>query len=122
MVSLAIETLKLKIMSNNAGNTLLALLTGAAIGAGVGILFAPEKGTKTRGKIKDGYDDAKKDLKHKFENASDGLKDKFSSAKFDLEETYEHLISNMSHKTEDAITFLETKLADLKEQNAKLQK
>ena len=42
-------------MSNHNGNTLLALVTGVAIGAGVGILFAPEKGTKTRSKIKDGY-------------------------------------------------------------------
>jgi gas vesicle protein len=33
-------------MSNNTGTTLLALLTGAAIGAGVGILFAPDKGSK----------------------------------------------------------------------------
>ena len=40
-------------MSNNTGNSVLALLLGAAIGAGVGILFAPEKGSKTREKIKD---------------------------------------------------------------------
>ena len=46
---------------------------------------------------------------------------KFSTSKNDLEETYEDLVSNMSHKTEDVISFLETKLADLKEQNAKLQ-
>lgn len=109
-------------MSNNTGNTLLALLTGAAIGAGIGILFAPDKGSKTRGKIKDGYDDAKNDLKNKFDNASLELKDKLTSAKFDLEETYEELVSNMSHKTEDVISFLEEKLAELKRQNAKLQK
>ena len=55
-------------MSNNTGNTLLALLTGAAIGAGVGILFAPDKGSKTRGKIKEGYNDAQKDLVKKYES------------------------------------------------------
>jgi gas vesicle protein len=109
-------------MSNNTGNTLLALLTGAAIGAGIGILFAPDKGSKTRGKIKDGFDDAKNELKNKLDNASLELKDKFTSAKFDLEETYEELVSNMSHKTEDVISFLEEKLAELKRQNAKLQK
>ena len=58
-------------MSNNTGNTLLALLTGAVIGAGVGILFAPDKGSKTRGKIKDGYKDAQKDLVKKYEALSD---------------------------------------------------
>nr|WP_315205689.1 YtxH domain-containing protein [uncultured Flavobacterium sp.] len=109
-------------MSNNTGNTLLALLTGAAIGAGIGILFAPDKGSKTRGKIKEGFDDAKNELKNKLDNASFELKDKFTSAKYDLEGTYEELVSNMSHKTEDVISFLEEKLAELKRQNAKLQK
>jgi gas vesicle protein len=108
-------------MSNNTGNVLIALLAGAAIGAGIGILFAPDKGSKTREKIKDGYDDVKDNVLHKFQKASKGIKDKFSHAKYDLEETYEDLVSNMNHKSEDVISFLETKLADLKEQNAKLQ-
>jgi gas vesicle protein len=109
-------------MSNNTGNTLIALLVGATAGAVVGILFAPDKGTNTRRKIKEGYDDAKDNLMHKLEDVSNGIKNKFSNHKFDLEETYEDLVSNMSHKTEDVISFLETKLADLKNQNAKLQK
>ena len=109
-------------MSNTTGNTLLAILTGVAIGAGIGILYAPDKGSKTRGKIKDGFDDAKNELKNKLDNASLELKDKFTSAKYDLEGTYEELVSNMSHKTEDVISFLEEKLAELKRQNAKLQK
>jgi len=109
-------------MSNNTGNTLLAVLSGAAIGAGVGILFAPDKGSRTREKIKDGIDDAKNELKHKLENATEELKHKFSSAKGDLEGTFDEMVSKMSNKTEDVITLLETKLADLKAQNAKLQK
>ena len=109
-------------MSNNTGNTIVALVTGALVGAGIGILFAPDKGSKTREKIKDGYDDAKDNLKHKFEDITHQLKNKFAGSKHDLEETYEDLVSSMSHKTEDVISFLETKLADLKEQNAKLQK
>ena len=109
-------------MSNNTGNSVLALLLGAAIGAGVGILFAPEKGSKTREKIKDGFDDAKDNLKHKFEDVSHQLRNKFVGSKQNLEESYEDLISNMSHKTEDVISFLEKKLTELKEKNAKLQK
>ena len=38
-------------MASNTGQTLLALLTGAAIGAGIGILYAPDKGSKTRKQI-----------------------------------------------------------------------
>ena len=109
-------------MSNNTGNSLAALFIGAVIGAGVGILFAPDKGSKTREKIKYGYDEATNDLKHKFESASDQLRSRFAGAKFDLDETYDDLVSNMSHKTEDVISFLETKLSDLKEQNSKFQK
>lgn len=109
-------------MSNSTGNTFLALLTGAVIGAGIGILFAPDKGSKTREKMKDGFDDVKNELKNKLDHASEEFKDKFSTAKIDLEETYDELVSNMSHKTEDVISFLEEKLAELKRQNAKLQK
>lgn len=109
-------------MSSNTGNTLLALLAGVAVGAGVGILFAPDKGSKTREKFKDGFDDAKNELKTKFDSASLELKKKFSHAKYDLEGTYEELVSNMSHKTDDVISFLEEKLADLKKQNTKMHK
>jgi gas vesicle protein len=109
-------------MSNNTGNTLLAVLAGVAIGAGLGILYAPDKGSKTREKFKDGFDDAKNELQNKFESASSQLSDKFTTAKFDLEGTYEDLLSNMSYKTEEVISFLESKLAELKKQNAKLQK
>jgi gas vesicle protein len=109
-------------MSNNAGNTLIALLGGVVIGAGIGILFAPEKGDKTRAKIKEGYKEAKKDLEVKYQGLSEDMKAKLTSAKLDLDETYDDLLSNMSYKTDEVISFLEKKLADLKEQNAKLQK
>ncbi len=109
-------------MSNNTGNTILALLTGAAIGVGMGILFAPDKGSKTREKIKDGFDEAKDDLKQKLEDVSEQLKNKFANTKCNFEDSYEDMVSNMSHKTEDVISFLETKLTELKKENAKLQK
>lgn len=108
-------------MSNNT-NTIAALFLGAAIGAGIGILFAPDKGSKTRKKIKDDFDDAKDDFNDKLEDLSDQWRKIFERSTEDLEETYEEIVSNMSHKTEDVITFLEKKLADLKEKNAKFQK
>ncbi|HOZ74603.1 MAG TPA: YtxH domain-containing protein [Flavobacterium sp.] len=106
----------------STGNTVLGFVAGAAIGAIAGILYAPAKGSETREKLRDGLDDIKNNLQDKFENATDDLKGQISNAKFDLEETYENLVSTMSHKAEDVIAFLETKLADLKAQNAKYQK
>ena len=104
-------------MSNNSGITVLALITGVAIGAGVGILFAPDKGSRTRQKIKLGYDDAKHDLQHKIEDAKDQLKEKIMRKKFDLEDSYEVLVSNVEHKKDDLVGFLENKLAELKKSN-----
>jgi bacterioferritin (cytochrome b1) len=49
------------------------------------------------------------------------MKTKLNSAKF-LDATYEDLLANMSDKTEEVISFLEIKLADLKEQNGKFKK
>lgn len=109
-------------MANKTENTLAALLIGAAVGAVAGILFAPDKGSKTRAKIKEGLDQAKDKIKDQFDNASADLKEKAADAKDNLEETFENLASNMSHKSEELISFLETKLADLKKQNAKYQK
>ncbi len=109
-------------MSNTSGNSLLALLTGVLVGVGIGILFAPDKGTKTREKIIDGFQDAKDDLKHKLDEVTEQLKSKLTHSTDNLEDSFEDMVSNASHKTEDLISFLEQKLAELKEQNAKLQK
>ncbi len=109
-------------MSINKGNGLLALLAGAAIGVGLGILFAPDKGSKTREKIKEGLDDLKNQAKSKWDSLEGEAKEKFAGSKEDLKESIENLLSDSSYKAEEAITYLEEKLAELKKQNAKLQK
>jgi len=114
--------LKNKVMSSKTSSSVIALLAGAAIGAGLGILFAPDKGSRTREKIKDGLDDFKNQAQDKWETLEDDTKEKFSRTKDDLKETVENLLSNTSYKAEEAITFLEEKLAELKRENAKLQK
>ena len=109
-------------MSGRSSDSILALLAGAAIGVGIGILFAPDKGSKTREKIKNSLDDLKDEVKTKFNSAEEEAKEKFSQTKDELKETVENLLSKSSYKAEEAITFLEEKLAELKKQNAKFQK
>jgi gas vesicle protein len=109
-------------MSSSNNNSILALLAGAAIGAGLGILFAPDKGSKTREKIKDGLDDLKVNVNNKLADYEEDVREKFSKTKDDLKDTVNDLLSDSSYKAEEAITFLEEKLAELKKQNAKLHK
>ena len=66
-----------------------ALLVGAAVGAVIGILFAPEKGSKTREKIKDGLDDLKDKAKSKIDLLDDETKERIYNAKDDLTEKVE---------------------------------
>tara|TARA_R110000868_G_scaffold150063_3_gene372999 strand:- start:62400 stop:62729 length:330 start_codon:yes stop_codon:yes gene_type:complete len=109
-------------MTNDSGNTLLALLTGAAIGAGIGILYAPDKGTKTRKRIKKKAMETSDDLTSRISLAKEELTKTAEAKKVDFDQKLEETISNMSYKADDIISALEKKLADLKVKNAQLQK
>jgi gas vesicle protein len=109
-------------MSNSTGNTILAILTGTAIGAGIGILFAPQKGTVTRKKIKDTLDKSKDNVLEKINVLVSDVKSKMEPMVRNLEVEVEELVSKGSFKTEEVIEVLEQKLTLLKKENAKFQK
>jgi len=109
-------------MSNDSGSVLLALLTGAAIGAGVGILYAPDKGSKTRKKIKKKAKDASEEINDRLTKATEELTKTAQNQKEEFERRLDESISTMSYKADDIIAGLESKLSELKKKNAQLQK
>ncbi|QQX77626.1 MULTISPECIES: YtxH domain-containing protein [Aequorivita] len=108
-------------MASNTGQTLLALLTGAAIGAGIGILYAPDKGSKTRDKLSKEAKKAQKKLNKQIQETSSTLSDRAQRAKISFEQKLNETLSSASYKADDILLAMEDKLEALRKQNAKLQ-
>ena len=66
---------------SNTGNIITGIVSGLAIGATVGILFAPDKGSKTRKKIKKTAKESKESLVAKTNEISEQLSSTFTSKK-----------------------------------------
>lgn len=113
----------------SGSNSIFGLLVGAAIGATLGILFAPDKGSVTRQRLtdealaaKDRVSQEAEELKNKMNNTASDFKEKMVHSKESIDAELETLVSNASVKADDVITILEQKLADLKAKNKKYQK
>jgi gas vesicle protein len=106
---------------NNNGNTILGILAGGAIGALLGILFAPDKGINTRQKVLDEALTAKEKLSETVKDLKDKLELETTLKKESLEEQLDTILTNASYKADDLISSLEKKLAILKERNKTFQ-
>lgn len=62
-------------------NVVIGALAGVAVGALLGVLFAPDKGTETRKKISKKSKDTTDSLKHKFNEFVDNISEQFEKAK-----------------------------------------
>ncbi|APQ17267.1 YtxH domain-containing protein [Maribacter hydrothermalis] len=107
---------------NNSGNTLLAIIAGSAIGATLGILFAPDKGENTRRLIADQAAATRDNLTESALDLKNRVATKVSDERDTIDSRVESIVSDLSYKTEDVILALEKKLAELKSKNKKLQK
>ena len=62
-----------------SGKVLLGVLAGVAVGATLGILFAPSRGSSTRRKILRKSDEYADDLGEKFNEFADSIRKEFES-------------------------------------------
>ena len=66
---------------NSTGKVVLGVLAGAAAGAILGVLFAPDKGSETRKKIAQKGKDLKDGIQDKFSDFLDNVKEKVEGGK-----------------------------------------
>lgn len=110
---------KTDITMSKITKTLLGIAAGAAVGVGLGILFAHDKGENTRKRIKGSVSDKVDDLKEQLERFTKMFNEKSSKLKGTLEENVDYLLSESSCKSEELIELLEKKLASLKKEAKK---
>ena len=109
-------------MSNNTGSTILALLTGAAIGAGFGLLYAPESGKDTRKKLKKEANKAKDKLGKEYEDLSGQVTEFANTAKSNFEKKVDKLFKSASNEADNIITDMESELETLRKKNNDLNR
>jgi len=89
------------------GESIFALLAGAAIGAALGVLFAPDKGEETRKKMKK----AAEDVYGKVKDNTSNVRDELNSLRDILAETGNELKEGARVKALEQLKKLEQALA-----------
>jgi gas vesicle protein len=69
----------------NTGKVFVGILAGVAVGALLGVLFAPDKGSETRRKISRKSKDFVDDVKHKYDDFVRGVNEKMDEVKQETE-------------------------------------
>ena len=68
----------------NSGKIVLGVLAGVAVGAVLGILFAPDKGIETRKKISRKSEDAVDEIADRFDELLNSLTEKIDTVKEEI--------------------------------------
>jgi len=81
----------------NAGKLIVSVVASVAIGAALGILFAPDKGSSTRNKISKKSGDLTDDLEKKFNKFVDKFSKKFEK----LQDEADVMAEELKYKAEE---------------------
>ncbi|WP_284653051.1 YtxH domain-containing protein [Flavobacterium terrisoli] len=92
----------------STGKIVLGAVAGLAVGAILGVLFAPEKGSTTRKQIADKGNDFADGLKSKYKEFADTVSEKFQSAKQDVQELAETGKAKYDEVKKDANSVMST--------------
>ncbi len=111
----------MSIKENKSPNILAGLLTGVAAGFILGIIYAPDKGTETRKKIKTKANDLKDEATNKYFDVSDKIKNQYhmiSSTVNNLgnsvKDNYDKYKDQIVSTTTEVMKDVETKLNELR--------
>jgi gas vesicle protein len=88
---------------NGTAKVVGALVVGVLAGAALGILFAPEKGSKTRSNIIDGAKDIADDIKKRMTDEAAALRRKAEELEQSAKDKEEEVYENVKHKVENAV-------------------
>lgn len=99
------------------GMNLAAVIAGAAVGATMGILMAPNEGKETRKKLSDGFKSTADDMNSKVDELKQRVQGFVNNQKVDFNSSIDNLLSKADHKKDDVIATLERKIAELKDTN-----
>ncbi len=86
--------------SNDTGKVIGALLVGALVGAALGILFAPDKGSITRSKLVGGAQGLADDIKEKIKDEVSAMREKIEELESLADDKISDLTKNATQKAD----------------------
>lgn len=85
---------------NDTGKMIGTLLLGAIVGAALGVLFAPDKGSNTRSKLMGGAKDMAEDLKQRMLDEAEAFRKRAAELEAKAENRMGDLLANAKSKAE----------------------